>query len=362
MIKLKTETLRNMLNTAIKVSTDNNQLPLTSLMEIETGENGLSIKTTDNVTTLIINEKIQGLTPARVTVNAKIITALINKMTTEEVELIITENSLVINGNGVYNLEISIDEMGEVVKLPSIKQELINSATKEFDFKSITDKLKVCRASVADNIDQPELNTYYMKDVIIATNNLKLSAVKNIESMSDEELFIPTDFGRILMELDFVKANYIKQENELVIVGENFIIGTTLYGEFDKFPLENIKNNINQKYLYSAVINKKDLSSLLDRLSLFVSEYDRNTIDLIFLPNELKITNSNKTCDEIINYKDKQVDGLVEFPCSVNIEYFKAQLDALPGEDITFNFGGILTGLAMVYDDMIQVAALFNED
>lgn len=362
MIKLKTEILRNMLNKAIKVCSFNDKLPLTSLVEIETNENGLLIKTTDNITTMIVMEPLKDLTPARVTIDANIITALINKITTDEVELIITESALTVVGNGVYNLDIRVDESGEIIKLPSIDQELINSANKEFAFKEIVEKLKICRSAIPDNMDQIELNNYYMKDLIIATNVLKLSAVKNVESMSNEELFIPADLGKILMELDFAKANYAKVEDNFVIVGENFVIGTTLYGEFDKYPLEAITNIINQKYLYSVSINKKDLSSLLDRLSLFVTKYDSNTVDFIFTPENLKITNNSRTCDEDVEYKTKEVDGLVEFPCTINIEYFKAQLEALPDENITFKFGGILTGLAMEYGDMIQVAAIFNED
>ena len=58
MIKLKTEVLKNMLNKAVKVCSFNNMLPITSLVEIETNERGLSVKTTDNITTKIITEKI----------------------------------------------------------------------------------------------------------------------------------------------------------------------------------------------------------------------------------------------------------------------------------------------------------------
>ena len=65
MIKLKTDVLRDMLNRAVKVCSFKKMLPLTSLVEIETDEKGLSVKTTDNITTMIITEAIEGLTPAR---------------------------------------------------------------------------------------------------------------------------------------------------------------------------------------------------------------------------------------------------------------------------------------------------------
>ena len=76
MIKLKTEVLRDMLNKAVKVCSFNKMLPLTGLVEMETNAEGLFLKTTDGITTMVIKEKIEGLEPARVTVDANIITAL----------------------------------------------------------------------------------------------------------------------------------------------------------------------------------------------------------------------------------------------------------------------------------------------
>lgn len=362
MIKLKTEVLKNMLNKAVKVCSFNNMLPLTSLVEIETNEKGLSVKTTDNITTFIITEAVEGLTPARVVVDANIITALVNKITTEEIELIISEAALTITGNGVYNLEIRVDESGEVVKLPAIDQELINSANKEFDFKGITEKLKVCKPAIPETDDQKEFNNYYLKDIVLATNVYKISAIKNVDSMTNEELFIPAEFGKILIELDYAKANYNRSDKSLVIVGENFVISTTMYGEFDKFPLEDVKRVVEQPYKYSAVIKKKDLSALADRLTLFVAAYDGGSVDFVFTPNGLKVTNQKKTCDETIEYVSKNVSDLVELPCIINIEYFKAQLDVLPSDEIEFRFGGSDTSLAMVDGAITQVVALLGEE
>ena len=361
MIKLKTEVLRNMLNKAIKVCSFNDLLPLTSLVEIETNEKGLSVKTTDNVTTLIITEAIEGLAPSKVVVDVNIITALVNKITTEEIELIVSDKALTVTGNGVYNLNIRVDETGEVVKFPTIDQELINSASKEFNFKGITDRLRICRPAIPETQDQKEFNNYYMKEVIIATNVYKISSVKNVESMANEELFIPAEFGKILIELDFVKANYIKKDKTLVIVGENFVISTTMYGEFNKFPLEDIRYVISQQYKYSVVIKKKDLVQLIDRLNLFVELYDNNSVDFIFTQDRLKVMNKKKTCDENIEYVSKNVSDLVELPCVVNIADFKSQLDVMPSDEITFRFGGIDTGMAMVDGDITQVVALLGD-
>lgn len=366
MIKLKTTVLRDMLNKAIKVCSFNKMLPLTGLVEIETNEQGLSLKTTDNITTMVITEKIEGLTPARVTVDANIISALVNKITTEEIELIISDSALTITGNGVYNLEIRVDESGEVVKLPAINQELANSANKEFDFKGIVERLNICKSAIPGGEDSGELKNYYLKDMIIATDQLKVSAVSNIPSMVNEELFISNELGKIIMELGFIKANYARNNENLVIVGENFIINSVmLMDELNKFKevtLNGIQGLINLDYNNKVTIKKNDLLNLLDRLSIFVTEYDSNSIDLIFLQDNIKATNQKKTCDETISYETAQTTGLVEFRSILNIEHLKQLLMVLPNETVEFQFDNSIPSLKIVDGDIIQFLGLMGEE
>lgn len=365
MLRLKTNVLKDMLNKAVKVCSFNKMLPLTGLVEIETSTDGLSLKTTDGITTMVITERIEGLEPARVTVDANIITALVNKITTEEIELIISDSSLTITGNGVYNLEIRVDESGEIVKLPAINQELANSANKEFDFKGIVERLNICKSAIAGGEDGAELRNYYLKDMIFATDQLKVSAVSNIPSMVGEELFISGDLGKIIMELGFIKANYARNNENLVIVGENFILSSVmLLDELNKFrdTLSGIQGLIGLDYTNKVVIKKNDLINLLDRLSIFVSEYDSNSIDLIFLPEHIKATNQKKTCDEIIAYEDAKLTNLIEFQSILNIEHLKQLLAVLPNDTIEFQFDNSIPSLKIVDGDVIQFLGLMGEE
>ena len=366
MIKLKTEILRDMLNKAVKVCSFNKMLPLTGLVEIETGSAGLALKTTDGITTMVITERIEGLEPSRVTVDANIITALINKITTEDIELIISDSALTITGNGVYNLEIRVDESGEIVKLPAINQELANSANKEFDFKGIVERLNICKSAIAGGEDGGELKNYYLKNIIAATDQLKVSAVSNIPSMVDEELFISSDLGRIIMELGFIKANYARSNENLVIVGENFILSSVmLMDELDKFKqktLDGIQGLIGLEYNNKVSVKKGDLINLLDRLAIFVSEYDAKSIDLIFLPEHIKATNQKKTCDEIIGYESAKLDNLIEFQSILNIEHLKQLLDVLPNDTIEFQFDSSIPSIKIVDGDIIQFLGIMGEE
>lgn len=364
MIKLKTEVLRDMLNKAVKVCSFSKMLPLTGLVEMETNAEGLFLKTTDGITTMVIKEKMEGLEPSRVTVDANVITALVNKITTDEIELLISDSALTITGNGVYNLEIRVDESGEIVKLPAINQELANTATKEFDFKGIVSRLNICKSAIAAGEDGAELRNYYLKDMIIATDQVKVSAVSNVPSMVNEELFIGVDLGRIIMDLGFVKANYARSNENLVIVGENFVLSSTmLLSDLDKYgkTLGGVKDLISSVYGNKVKIKKNDLINLLDRLGIFVSEYDSNSIDLVFLPEHIKVTNQKKTCDEIIKYEEANLTNLVEFQSALNIEHLKQLLAVLPDETIEFQFDNSIPVLKVVDGDIVQFLGLMDE-
>lgn len=365
MIKIKTEVLKDMLNKIIKVYKPNKILPLTYLIELESNENGLSIKITDNVTTMIMNERIEGLPNARTVVDAKIITDLVNKITTEEIELNINENSLSIIGNGVYNLDVRVDESGEVVKLPTIDQELINSANREFDFKGIAERLKICRSAISLGEDGKELGNYYLKDIIIASDGQKLSTINNVPSMKDDELFIGNDFGRIIADLGFVKANYIKKDEKLVIVGENFVLSTTMeISDLENFkisPLPEIRQMISTSYTNNATIKKDNIVKLLDRLNLFVTAYDNNSINLLFLPDKIKATSQKKTCDEDIEYESKDLKDLVEYNSPVNIEFLKQLLSVLPSDTIEFQFDTSIPVLKIVDGEIVQFISILED-
>lgn len=365
MIKLKTSVFRDMLNKAVKVCTFNKMLPLTGLVEIEFNEKGISMKTTDNITTLIVTEPVEGLEPVRVVVDASIITALVNKITTDEIELVISNSSLTITGNGVYNLEIRVDESGEVVVLPAIDQELANKAEKEFDFKGIAERLSICNSAIAVGEDEKELKNYYLKDVIVATDQTKVSTVTNVDAMKDDELFIREEFGGYLISLGFIKAKYIVSGEKLVIVGENFVLSTTMILEqsenFKNSTLLGVKGLLDYNYVNRVKLKKAEILDLLDRAGLFISEYDNKSINFTFLDNEVKVTNLKGTCDEVLTYEEKALaENFVEITAVLNIEWLKQLLSVLPGEVIEFQFDNTDRAIKIVDGNITQIISIMG--
>ena len=121
MIKIKTDMFKALLSNAVKVCSFDKMLPLTELIELKIEDNMLFIKTTDNINTLILKQPLEGENDnMRVVVDANLINNLVNKITTEFTELLLTDNTLLITGNGTYNLELRVDESGEIIKFPEV--------------------------------------------------------------------------------------------------------------------------------------------------------------------------------------------------------------------------------------------------
>lgn len=360
MIKVKTQLLQSMVNKALKVCSFNKMLPLTELLEININGEELTIRATDNLTNLYLIQRLEGNQETmRVVVDANIFSALVTKTTTEFVELFVSENSLTFTGNGVYYLDIRIDETGEVIKFPELKVDR-SKAVKELQYKELVKRMNVCKSAVPDNFDAPELNNYYLKGNIIATNAFKVTSVENIEELKNEELFINKDFGRIMIDLEYDKAKYYVEDNQLVILNDEFIVTSIIGEDLEKYPLDSIKQMLDQTFTYECIIFRKDILALLDRLMLFVGEYDSKSVNLTFLPDKINLTSIKKTGDESVEYKKKPEGDLVAFSCLVNIEHLKEQLEALLSEDVIVQFGGADNALKIIDGNITQIISLMD--
>lgn len=362
MIKIKTEILKTMLNKAIKVCSFNKMLPLTELIEISIENNILGIRTTDNVTNLLLEKPLENdNNDMRVVVDALLFTSLINKITTEYIEIQSRENSLTIIGNGVYEMEIRVDENNEIVKFPEIN--ISKEDGKEFDFKQLVNKINICKAAIPDNLDTIELNNYYLKDNIIATNAFKVTIIPNLDELKTEEMLISKDLGKLLIELNLENAKYKLENNILTILQEGFILTSVVNQNLDKYPIDAINHMLKESFNYSVLLDKGEILKILDRLNLFVHDYENNSINLIFTKDKLNISNVKKTSSEDIDYiKVIDEDTINEFKCAINIVNLKQQLEALPSNEIITHFGGSDRAIKISDGDITEIISLMRDE
>lgn len=362
MIAIKTEKVQEMMNKAIKICSSESESPLTSLVEVKVEAGYLHITTTDTVINFSIAEKVDSEENMRVVVDAKLLTSLVNKITTPEIRFHINENSLIVEGNGVYYLQIRLDDSGEVITFPDIKE--VSGEGIDIDFKELNRRLEIAKSSIPTLFDAKEMNNYYLASNIITSDVFKISSIPNIEPLKNMELFIERTLGNAFIALGLEKGKlfYDKETSILTILDTNYTIQSVIGRGRDIYPLNGILDMISSSYAHNAQINKNELLNLLDRALLFVGDYDKNGINLTFKPNRLTVTSVNGAVKEDIKYGEANVDGLVEFNALVDIKNLKDQLDVLPEEKVTMYFGDNERAIKMVQKDIIQVSAILEED
>lgn len=336
-MKIKTELLQNMVAKAIKGSSDNKMIPITSLIGIKCANSRLTLITTDGSNILKVIENIElnpleGPTNFYTIINAETFSKLVTKTTSENIVLTIKENYLEVQGNGTYKLEIPLDEDGNIINFPDMligEEKAINLKVSE-----LKDALLKSKVSVAQTMEIPCLTGYYISDKIITTNREMMSCVDR--KLLEEPLLISSEMAELLQLLEGDEVLLITEENKILFITDNIAIyGKQLEG-IEMYPVQALDNLMNLSYEKKTKVNKTDLLNVLDRMSLFVTDYDKNGVKLAFAKDGLLITSQKSNAQELINAECEVEE---EFNCLIDIEMLKSQVQVNSSEDIIIYYG-----------------------
>ena len=339
-MKIKTELLQNMISKAIKGASNNNMIPITSLIGIEVHKDTLILMTTDGSNQLRINAKIDydtlyGSNNFYTIVNADTFSKLVSKTTKEFIELENKENYLEVIGNGTYKLELAINEDGEMVKFPEIKNLEGNQFT--LNLPILQEQIKTAKASVAKTMEVPCLTGYYIGNNTISTDRQMVCFIQNREM--EEPLLISSEMAELLLLVDGTDIiEILKKDNQLIFYTDKYTIaGKELEGK-EMYPVAAIENLVALNYKNSIKINKQELLNILDRMSLFITDYDKNGVYLSFTADGLVIRSQKSNAEEIIDFEGI-IDAENTFNCLVDIEMLKSQIETVSTDIIEIYYG-----------------------
>ena len=363
-MKIKTELLQEMVAKAIKGAGNNQMLPITSYMGILLQDKILTLMTTDGSNQLRIKNEIEldpmeGPTEQQkfyTIVNADTFSKLVGKTTKEFIELTNRENYLEVSGNGTYKLEIAVNEDGEIVKFPDYNF----SATvegKKISIEDLTNALITSKASVAKTMEVPCLTGVYLADDIISTDRQMVCTISN--KLVDEPVLISSELAELIQLLTGETVELYKEDNKLLFTTDKVVIyGKELEGK-DIYPVQPIIDLVKLEYNNTIKVNKQDLLNVLDRMSLFVTDYDKNGVFLKFGP-QFKITSQKSNAVEDIAYEADSKE-LTEFECLVDIDMLRAQVESVSTELVELHYGQPKS-LKIVDGNCTLVVSLLDKD
>ena len=288
----------------------------------------------------------------RAVVDAKVFVTLISKLTTEDVELELTERALVVKANkGIYKFPLKCDDKGMVV-LPKIEvanpsvEIVIESAKLQsmLDFNS--------KEFSKGTISKPVQKYYYLDEegCLTFTNNTACinsfplsKPVQVLLSQKVVKLFKLFDGGDIRFTLGHEEVGGLIQ-TRVKFEGANVSISYLSSNDqsyFVQFPTKQIRGMAVKPYDYSVSMDTKDFISALDRLLLFDDANNLNRGIGIFEFGEKGITiyDSKRINQEFVPYHDSNALPEATLTINLGLDELKASLENSEEEFLALNFG-----------------------
>lgn len=357
MLQIKTTKLQEMLSKAIKGVSNNKLIPLTSLLAIELRDGSLTLITTDATNYLYIIEDVSG-DDFYVTVQADQFAKLIARMTCEDIILDVKDNCLEVVGNGKYSIALPLDEDGSIVKYPDPANETpTGEKLGEIQVATIKSILNAVKPALATTMELPQYTNYYVGDSVMATDTYKIS------SMKTSVLSKPTLISAGTMELiDVITQEsvevYTAEGGKLKFTTPNGVVYGPAMPGIDNYQISSILAYVDKDYPSMCKLPKLAVLQLIDRLSLFVSDYDDGVVQITFTPDGLLVNSKQLDGEELIKYLE--VKDFADCSGLIDLEMLRAQVKAQTSDAIELWFGDSRS-IKMVDNNITLVAALINE-
>lgn len=306
----------------------------------------------------------------RAVIDAKVFLNLISKLTTEDVELVMDDKSLIVRANkGVYKFPLKCDDKGMVV-LPTIN---INHPSVEVVIES--DKLlsmlnfnsKEFNKGV---ISKPVQKMYYVdqEGCITFTNNT--ACINSFPITQPIQLLL----GQKVVKLFKLFNNHdvkltlghesvggliqtrVKFENDNVSISSITSNDATM---ITQIPTKSIRGMATKVYDYVVTMNTKDFIRAIDRLLLFddSTNLDRGVGIFEFGNSGITIFDSKRTNQEFVSYHSVTNIPTTLLTINLGLEEIKASLENSEEEYLVFNFSDVDKAIVLSNGNIKNVIA-----
>ena len=282
-------------------------------------------------------------------VDSDLFNKLVNKTTTDTITLEDSENVLIFKGNGTYQLSLIEDTTGDNIKieLPMMGSEVVET----IDITKLKQVINFNRPSVAKSMETPYLTGYYFdNDSVVTFNNITACVSK--EHFVTHKVLLPASFVELFNIIDETSAELCLQGNNVKITSPSVVIYSTLMTTIDSYPSDALKGIIEEKFDGNCTVDKSTLLNAIDRLSLFVTQPDSNSIRISFDTNGIKLSSLRGTGDELVPFISDLQN--VRFEKTIELQDFRSQLQTQPSNEINLFYGNE-RGLMLKNDTTYQL-------
>lgn len=358
-VTLKTATLQDMVTKAMKGASCNKLILITSLMEIKVENGVLTLTTTNGASYLKIKEKGAGDEDFCVVVEVGVFSKLVAKTTSESITLELKETSLIFHGNGTYNIELPLDENGNLIKYPAYKFQK-GEDVYETKLSVIKNILTVNKASVAKTMEVPQLTGYFLGESVYSTDSYLVCANKlKFLDKDHDPLLIHADLMSLLEVIDTEEIRVYFDEDKVLFESPKVTVYGTQLSGIEDYPVDALESFVKEEFESSCVLPKTVLLNVLDRMALFVTPYDKNGVYLKFTKEGVLISSRKQNGTELIKYESSE--NFKDYMVYVDIEMLKSQVSVQPEETVKIHYG-TETAIKLTNGNVTQIIALLEDE
>lgn len=356
-LTIKTEIFKEMISRAIKGASQNKLIPITGLMAISLRGSSLTLITTDASNYLYIKQDNVVGDDFYVVIQVEQFSKLISKMTCESITLECSDNVLNVKGNGDYKIELPLDEEGNLIVFPDPYADVEITESTEVNIATIRTILNTVKPSLAVTMEVPVYTRYYVGDRVIATDTYKMASI-NSNILNTEPILISAEMMNLLDVMTCEKIGFTKIDNTIVFSSPDCLVYGHIMEGIEEYAIEPITELLDEEFSSGCKVDRNSFLSILDRISLFVSQYDNRAITLTFTDKGIDISSKASTGIETLTYLES--DNPVPYTCSIDIEILTSQIKANVSETVDLKYGNENT-IKIVDGNVIQVTALLED-
>lgn len=357
-LKVKTEVFRSLITKASKASTNNKMIPLTGLMNIELKDGVLNITTSDAVNFFTLKEADIDGDNFSVVVLVDLFSKLVSKTTSEYITLDYVDGKLSFIGNGTYAIDLPLDEEGRPITYPNYDTSFANSQSGTIKLATIKSIILANKPALAVSMEVPYLTGYYCtKDKVVSADSFNI-CINKVETFPEDVLISPIVFDLLSLS-ESEDISYEFTETAIIFKTAKMTLCTKNMKGKEDYPIDAVTGYIDNEFPSKCTLPKTALINVLDRLSLFISNFDVNGVYLNFTNEGVKISSVNGSGYELIPYQGSE--NFAPYSCKVVVDATKKQIAARNGESINICYG-IDGALKFVDNNVIQIIALMEDD
>lgn len=329
--------LINALTISSRASVSKSPIPLLEGLLLEAGDGSIKITGYDLKTGIVTNVEAEVEATGGIVINARLLCDIIRKMPGTDITIEVSSG---------YVAEISceqskIDVLGsptsDYPELPVVKEE----ASIKIGQGVLKKMIAQTNFAVSENESRPIhtgslFETEEGELTIVAVDGYRLALRKEPLNINNEEKLSFVVPGVALAEVERILTDddeesvlvMIGKKHIMFNIGETTLISRRLEGEFLDY-----RNSVPKKVTYRIKVDKAELISSLERVSLIISEKLKSPVKCVFEKDLVKLTTASslgKASDECATQGNGE-----NLEIGFNDKYFIEALRAAPSDEVT---------------------------